>query len=44
MGVASWETRLVKILPEELQGSLPSVAEIEAELSREEGKRKCLIA
>jgi len=28
----------VKILPEELQGCLPSVAEIEAELSREEGK------
>jgi hypothetical protein len=33
MGVASWETKLVKDLPEELQGSLPSVAEIEAELS-----------
>jgi predicted nuclease of restriction endonuclease-like (RecB) superfamily len=37
IGVASWETRLVKTLPEELKGSLPSVAEIEAELSREEG-------
>ena len=36
MGVASWETKLVKDLPEELQRSLPSVAEIEAELSREE--------
>ncbi len=38
MGVASWETQLVKTLPEELQDSLPSVAEIEAELTREEGK------
>jgi predicted nuclease of restriction endonuclease-like (RecB) superfamily len=37
IGVASWETRLVKTLPEALKGSLPSVAEIEAELSREEG-------
>lgn len=37
IGVASWETRLVKTLPEELKDSLPSVAEIEAELGREEG-------
>ncbi len=36
MGVADWETRLVKRLPKELQGSLPTVAEIEAELAREE--------
>jgi hypothetical protein len=36
MGVASWETKLVKTLPEELQSSLPSVAEIEAELGRVE--------
>ena len=33
MGVAEWETRLVESLPEELQGSLPSVDEIEAELN-----------
>lgn len=38
IGVASWETRLVKTLPEELKGSLPSVAEIEAEMVREDGK------
>jgi hypothetical protein len=38
IGVASWETRLVKILLEELKSSLPSVAEIEAELEREDGK------
>ncbi|MGV8174500.1 MAG: PDDEXK nuclease domain-containing protein [Methanothrix sp.] len=38
MGVASWETRLVKSLPEELKGSLPTVAEIEAELSGEKGR------
>jgi predicted nuclease of restriction endonuclease-like (RecB) superfamily len=35
MGVANWETRLVKRLPRELRGSLPSVAEIEAELTKE---------
>lgn len=34
IGVASWETRLVKTLPEELKASLPSVAEIEAEMER----------
>jgi len=34
MGVADWETKLVKRLPKELKGSLPSVAEIEAELMR----------
>jgi predicted nuclease of restriction endonuclease-like (RecB) superfamily len=32
IGVAGWETRLVEELPEELKGSLPTVAEIEAEL------------
>lgn len=37
MGVANWETQLVKTLPKELQSSLPSVAEIEAEMAREEG-------
>lgn len=35
-GVADWGTRLVKRLPKELQGSLPTVAEIEAELTRQE--------
>jgi predicted nuclease of restriction endonuclease-like (RecB) superfamily len=32
IGVAEWQTRLVQSLPEHLQGSLPSIAEIEAEL------------
>jgi predicted nuclease of restriction endonuclease-like (RecB) superfamily len=35
MGVAEWATRLTESLPEELKGSLPSVAEIEAELKDE---------
>lgn len=30
IGVAQWETELVKALPEELRGSLPTVEEIEA--------------
>lgn len=33
MGVAEWETRITKSLPEELKGSLPTVEEIEAELA-----------
>ena len=33
IGVAEWRTRLVESLPKKLQGSLPTVAEIEAELS-----------
>ena len=33
MGVAEWETRMTKSLPEELKGSLPTVEEIEAELA-----------
>jgi predicted nuclease of restriction endonuclease-like (RecB) superfamily len=33
IGVAEWRTRLVESLPKKLQGSLPAVAEIEAELS-----------
>lgn len=33
MGVAEWETRLVDSLPQELQGSLPTIEEIEAELN-----------
>ena len=39
IGVAGWETTLVEKLPEELKGSLPTVAEIEAELSPKRGKR-----
>jgi len=38
-GVAGWETRLVERLPDDLKGSLPTVEEIEAELSREEDER-----
>jgi len=34
IGVAEWETRIVKTLPKELKGSLPTVEEIEAELMR----------
>jgi len=37
IGVADWETKLVKSLPKEFKGSLPTVEEIEAEL---EGKMK----
>jgi len=33
IGVAQWETELVKRLPRELKGSLPTVEEIEAELA-----------
>ncbi len=32
LGVADWETRLVKSLPKELEGILPTVEEIEKEL------------
>ena len=32
IGVAQWQTRLVEKLPKALEGSLPSVEEIEAEL------------
>jgi hypothetical protein len=39
IGVAGWETKIVEHLPESLKGSLPSVEEIEAELSREENKQ-----
>lgn len=34
IGVAEWQTRLVKSLPEHLKGSLPTIAELEAELAR----------
>jgi predicted nuclease of restriction endonuclease-like (RecB) superfamily len=33
IGVAQWETRIVKSLPKEFKGILPTVEEIEAELS-----------
>jgi len=32
VGVAQWQPRLVESLPKNLKGSLPTVAEIEAEL------------
>ena len=38
MGVAESETHLVESLPDELKGSLPTVAEIEAELDRRENR------
>jgi predicted nuclease of restriction endonuclease-like (RecB) superfamily len=36
IGVAQWETQLVETLPADLEGSLPTVAQIEAELGTEE--------
>jgi predicted nuclease of restriction endonuclease-like (RecB) superfamily len=38
IGVAQWETRLVETLPVELEGSLPTIAQIEAELGGEGGE------
>ncbi|MCY2994629.1 MAG: DUF1016 N-terminal domain-containing protein [Planctomycetota bacterium] len=35
IGVAGWETKLVESLPKNLRGSLPTIEELEAELSRE---------
>lgn len=32
IGVAQWQTRIVKALPKEFKGILPTVEEIEAEL------------
>lgn len=37
MSVADWETKLTETLPDDLKGSLPSIEEIEAELSNLEG-------
>lgn len=34
IGVAQWQTKLVESLPKNLKGSLPTIAEIEAELSK----------
>jgi hypothetical protein len=36
IGVAQWETKLVKSLPEEFRGILPAVEEDEAALEEEE--------
>jgi hypothetical protein len=35
IGVAQWATRLVEALPAELEGSLPTVAQLEAELGED---------
>jgi hypothetical protein len=37
ISVAEWETQLTRALPRELQGSLPTIEEIEAELSGDVG-------
>lgn len=37
ISVAEWETQLTRALPEELQGSLPTIEQIEAELDAELG-------
>lgn len=39
IGVAEWETKIVKSLQKEFEGSLPTVGEIEAELGRDGGGR-----
>jgi predicted nuclease of restriction endonuclease-like (RecB) superfamily len=40
MGVADWETTLVEKLPKEFEGSLPTIAQIEAELMpKKRGKK-----
>jgi len=38
MGVAEWERQLTESLPENLKSSLPTIEEIEAELSGEENE------
>jgi predicted nuclease of restriction endonuclease-like (RecB) superfamily len=38
IGVAQWQTKLVESLPKKLKGSLPTVAEIEAELDQSRAK------
>ena len=45
IGIAEWRTRLLKSLPKQLRGSLPSIAELEAELGQRpirKRKRKSL--
>ena len=39
VGVADWETRLTRTMPKDLAASLPTIEEIEAELSGEGTKR-----
>lgn len=38
IGIAQWETQITRTLPEELKSSLPSIEEIENELSKGKGK------
>jgi hypothetical protein len=38
IGVAQWQTKLVESLPRNMKGSLPTVAEIEAELDKARAK------
>ena len=40
IGVAEWETKIVSTLPKDLQGSLPTVEEIESELLRAEAPNR----
>ena len=35
IGVAEWQTKLVKSLPEKLKGSLPTIEQLEAEFGPE---------
>jgi hypothetical protein len=37
ISVAEWETQLTRALPQELEGSLPTIEQIEAELSKDAG-------
>jgi hypothetical protein len=37
IGVAEWQTKLVESLPKKLQGSLPTIEEIETELGKSPG-------
>ena len=39
IGVAQWQTKLVESLPKNLKGSLPTVAEIEAEIGNTRTKQ-----
>jgi predicted nuclease of restriction endonuclease-like (RecB) superfamily len=39
IGVAAWKTRLVRSLPRELEGSLPTIKELETELRRKQSPK-----
>jgi hypothetical protein len=39
IGVSEWQTKLVQSLPAHLRGSLPTIAQIEAELTRPPGRK-----